>query len=73
MQSFVVNLTPKTFNTVIRKNQYALITFCEPSIGPCKAFMPEFAEAAKELEKYKPKIVPQKHEVGLFGLAQKLV
>ena len=56
VQSFVVNLTPKTFNTVIRKNQYALITFCEPSIGPCKAFMPEFAEAAKELEKYKPKI-----------------
>ena len=56
MQSLVVNLTPKTFNTVIRKNQYALITFCEPSIGRCKAFMPEFAEAAKELEKYKPKI-----------------
>jgi thioredoxin 1 len=56
VQPIVVNLTPNTFNNVVRKNEYAIVTFCVPSVGPCKSFLPEFKDASKELESHLPKI-----------------
>ena len=44
VQPIVVNLTPNTFNNVVRKNEYAIVTFCVPSVGPCKSFLPEFKD-----------------------------
>ena len=52
----VVNLTPKTFERVVKNNAYAIVAFCVPSARSCKAFMPEFRDASKEMDSYTPKI-----------------
>ena len=52
----VVNLTPKTFERVVKNNEYAIVAFCVPSARSCKAFLPEFRDASKEMDSYKPRI-----------------